>query len=134
MNTFKATISQITTTKELSLVDLKVGTALVSMVGLRLDSSLYEGKEVLLGAKSTTISLAKAETPTEDMTFSNQLPAVITKVDSGEILSSVILDFMGYELESIITTRSLKRLSFSEGETVVALIKASSLSILEMEV
>ena len=97
------------------------------MLSLRLDETLQEGSDVLLGVKATAVSLAIDESAL--LSVVNQLPVTVKGYEKGEILSSVQLIFEDVAFESIITTRSLIHLDIKEGDHLKALIKASDLSI-----
>ncbi|MCJ7766073.1 MAG: TOBE domain-containing protein, partial [Thiovulaceae bacterium] len=56
----------------------------------------------------------------------------IERIDMGELLCSIKFYFSGHLLESIITGDSALRMQLAVGDTVVALIKSSELSILEV--
>ncbi len=130
MNLIPAKITHIHAVEHLSQVDFTTFKEPMSMVSLSLDKSMTVGSDVTLGVKATSISLAKASC--QELTLSNQLPVEIVQITRGDILSSIKLSFNALTLESIITTRSLERLGFKEGEAVTALVKASELSIMEL--
>ena len=59
----------------------------------------------------------------------NQLKGVIKTINHGPVSTEVVLDVNGNEIASSITTASATRLDLKVGDTVVAIIKASSVMI-----
>jgi molybdate transport system regulatory protein len=100
------------------------------MMSLELNKNIKIGADVTLGVKASSISLAK--NLSTGLSISNQLQTTIISVNNGTLLASIKLRFEDFILESIITLESSKRLSLHEGDTIVALIKSSDLSILEL--
>lgn len=88
------------------------------------------GSIVMLGVKASSVSIAKHLE--SELSISNQLQTTLVSMNNGHLLTSVKLRFGDAILESIITLDSSKRLGLQEGDTVVALIKSSDLSILEL--
>ncbi|WP_200764022.1 TOBE domain-containing protein [Nitrosophilus alvini] len=82
-----------------------------------------------LGVKATNIALAK--NLDGQLSISNQLTCTIEQINNGELLSSVKLRIGSHLIESIITRESSLRMNLKTGDIVVALIKASELSIIE---
>ena len=130
MNYIKAVISEIRSVDNINIVSFKVGCEVLKMMSLELDKSLQIGTEVSLGTKSTNISLAKSFSG--ELSVSNQLLCRIILLEEGELLCRVKLSFLEYELESIITKDSARRMKLQEDDEVIALIKASELSIIEV--
>ncbi len=59
----------------------------------------------------------------------NQIPARVTKINSGEAIANVELDACGDRLVASITVEAVKELGLTEGSEVVAVIKASDVII-----
>jgi len=130
MNAIKAVISKIQTVDNINIVSFTVGSITMKMMSLELSSSVKVGTEVLLGTKSTNIALAKSLN--SELSISNQLTCSITDLEIGELLCVVHLDFFGQALESIITIDSALRLKLQINDEIIALIKSSELSIVEV--
>jgi len=130
MNYIKAVISNIESVDNVNLVSFSVNEHTLKMISLELNTSLQEGSEVILAAKSSTIALAR--TSSQDLSISNQLPCTISSLEIGKLLCVVKLDFCGTPLESLITKESALRMKLQIGEDVIALIKSSELSISEI--
>jgi len=130
MNRFNATITRIEQSGSLHIVGFDFGGVALSMMSLELGREVKVGAEVVLTIKSTYISLAKSFDGL--VSYTNLIPATIMRMTQGELLSSIVLHAQGFELESIITSGSAKRMDLQEGESVTMLVKASELSILEV--
>ena len=59
----------------------------------------------------------------------NQIPARITKINSGEAVANVEMDAGGVRLVASITVESVRELGLSEGSEVTAVIKASDVIV-----
>ena len=127
MNAIKATITEIESEDLLHIVSFKSGTSTLKMMSLELDPTLQKESSVLLGIKATAIALAKHLEGT--LSYSNQISMQIKEIEQGKLLSSIKLQNEAMKLESIITTASLQRMGLAVGESIVALIKSSDLSI-----
>ncbi len=130
MNTIQASITKIEGTDNLNLVSFRAGDEMLRMMSLELDKNLNVGLNVLLGVKATSVSLSREKNSM--LSISNQLPVRIERIDTGELLSSVKLSFLGTLVESIITKDSALRMGLAPGDEIIALIKASDLSIVEV--
>ncbi|WP_352418703.1 TOBE domain-containing protein [Proteiniborus sp.] len=61
----------------------------------------------------------------------NQLNAKITNIKKGPVSTEVTLDVSGQTMVSVITTGSADSLNLNIGDTVKALVKASSVMIMK---
>jgi molybdopterin-binding protein len=59
----------------------------------------------------------------------NQIPARITKINSGEAVANVEMDAGGVRLVASITVESVRELGLGEGSEVTAVIKASDVIV-----
>ncbi|MBU1642990.1 TOBE domain-containing protein [bacterium] len=130
MNRLSATITDIKSVDSINVVSFDVAKRTMKMMSLELNEALVVGSKVLLGAKATNIALAKEANPM--LSISNQLDVTIARIDMGALLCSVKFDFGGHLLESIITRDSALKMQLTVGDTIVALIKSSELSIVEV--
>lgn len=130
MNKIRAKVTQIQSEQNLTIVSFAFASYKLRMMSLELDSSIEVGSEVILTSKATSLGLAKDIQGS--LSYSNKLPARITSIENGVLLSSVKLLCEGVALESIITKDSVERMQLSVDEELHILIKASELSILEV--
>lgn len=135
MNRLSAIISDIETSRQISLVDLTVGEDLFSCVIIETPetaSYLRIGNTVTLLFKETEVSVAKDWQG--QISLRNRMAAEIRQIDSGGVLSRIVLDYQGKEIISIITTRSVRKLGLEIGDSVTAMVKANEVSIMSDEV
>ncbi len=130
MNYIKATISKIQTQDNISILSFKTQTQVLKMMALELDDKVQIGAHVILGAKASNIALAQRLEG--DISISNQLKCEVKEMQLGTLLCSVKLEFEGTILESIITKDSAIRMKIEKGSHLMALIKSSELSIMEV--
>jgi len=93
---------------------------------------LQEGKKVLLVFKETEVSLAKDIQGR--ISIRNRLPCTVVSIDKGTLLSKIDLQFKGYLISSVITTRSAGYLEIQPGDEVIAMIKSNEIAVMEMVV
>lgn len=127
MNYIEAVITEINSVDNINIVTFKAQEQELCMMSLELDGSLSVGSNVVLGVKATSIALAKALNA--ELSISNQLKVKIKSVNNGQLLSSIKLLFADTKIESVITQKSSSKMKLKEGDEVIALIKASELSI-----
>src|SRR5947209_19126859 len=118
MNQLHAVIKTIETEDNISLVVVEaIG---ISFSVLVIDTPataayLEEGNEVIMVFKATAMSIAK--NLSGGLSIRNRFPATIAAIESGKVLSSVLLECKGYMLEAVITTRSANALALQVGDT-----------------
>jgi molybdate transport system regulatory protein len=130
MNQIKGTITAIETAGDMSLVTIAAGGE--SFSSLVLDtpataSYLQVGKEIVMVFKETEMAVGKGLTG--GLSLRNRFPATVQKIESGRILSSVLMAFQGQVLEAVITTRSVAELGLAAGDAVVGLVKTNEISL-----
>ncbi len=131
MNRIEAVVTAIDSHEGITIVGFEAAGQPMRMMALELDETLRIGSKVLLGAKASNIALAKELG--EMLSISNRLDTIVERVDRGVLLCSVKLRLGESLLESVITSDSSKRINLQPGDRVTALIKASELSILEVD-
>ena len=91
------------------------------------DLGLTAGTAVRALVKSTEISLATAQVA--GLSIRNQLPGTVTGLATGGAMASVKVAVQGAELTSVITKDAAQDLGLASGTSVVALIKATEISL-----
>ncbi|MEA3288785.1 MAG: TOBE domain-containing protein [Campylobacterota bacterium] len=128
MSSLKAKVKLIQKNESLTIVQFEFNDQALSMMSLELPRDITVGTEVKLTIKPTHIAIGK--NISGDLSYSNQLNATIKNIDNGKLLSSISLKLDDNNtIESIITKDSAKRLKLKKGDKVIALIKASDISI-----
>ncbi|TLT07706.1 transporter [Aliarcobacter thereius] len=122
-----ARVKNIHSSDSLNIIEFDFYNNIFKMMSLDLIENLQVGSKVELLVKPTNISISKKHI--EDISLSNQALAKIISINSGELLSNIILEINSTKLESIITKNSKERLNLKEDDEVNILIKASDLSI-----
>ena len=133
MNQLPARIIDIASQGAISLVDAEIaGDRLTSIMVETPETAPYlkVGTEVLVLFKETEVSLAKNLSGL--LSLRNRLRARVRKLNLGELLAEVELDYQGHTLVSIITRRAVERLELGVGDEVEALIKANELILAEL--
>jgi molybdate transport system regulatory protein len=88
---------------------------------------LTPGSAVQALVKSTEVALATG--PAEGLSIRNRLPGTVTDVTTGAAMVSVKLSVSGSELTAVITRDAVTDLGLTAGSAVVALIKATEVSL-----
>ena len=131
MNTIKASVSNIQSVDNLSIVTFEVDGIQMQMMSLGLNTPIKIGSKVLLGVKSSNVLIAKDLSGM--LSASNQLTCRVESVNNGELLSSIKLTFGDETIQSAITKNSSLKMNLLVGDEVLAIIKSSELSILEVQ-
>lgn len=129
MNYLVAKVTGIENTQSLHIVEFEVENQKLYMMSLEIPN-IQIGLSVKLAVKPMSIAIAKRFSGS--VSFSNKLFATIKKIDSGELLCSVKLDFKEHELEAIMTNRAIKDMHLRVNDTVVLFIKASDVFVKEI--
>jgi len=87
------------------------------------------GKLVDLVFKETEVSLAKNLEGL--ISTRNHMNCKVLKVDKGELLSVIALQFSAFTISSAITTRAVNSLQLNIGDEVDALVKANEISLMK---
>lgn len=131
MNRIAASVTAVETMDNITIVSFEAAGQPMRMMALALNTPLEPGSRVTLGVKASHVSLAKE---LEGMlSISNRLNVTVEKVDNGALLCSVKVRLGETLMESIITRESSERMNLQPGNTLIAMIKASELSILSIE-
>lgn len=131
MNRLPGTITAVATHGSIALVDADVdGHRLTAtLIGADEEAAAWPaGMPVTLLFKETEVALAKNLAGL--ISLRNRLPAIVTAIERGTILTRVTLDFNGHAFESIITTRSSHVLELAVGDAVEALVKANEMTVM----
>ncbi len=131
MNTIRAIVSDIQSVDNLNIVSFEVDDTKMQMMSLGLNTPIKIGSKVILGVKASNILLAKNLSGI--LSASNQLPCIVQSINHGKLLSSVKLSFADGFIQSVITNSSSLRMNLQEGDEVLAIVKSSELSILEVQ-
>lgn len=132
MNRLQGQITAVECNSHLSLVDVAVGGDTFTAALLETPQTaayLRAGERVTLLFKETEVSLAKGLSGL--ISLRNRFPVKVIGIDHGEILSAVRLDYHGFPLTSIVTTRAVGRLQLAVGDEVEALVKANEIALME---
>lgn len=127
MSNLIATIKEIQTVDSLNIVSFDFNNTTLTMMSLELKAEVEVGKKALLGIKPTTVAIAKNFSG--DISYSNQIKSTIEDIEIGQLLCSIKLFSNNTSFESIITSKSAKKLDLKKGDEVTAFIKASEISI-----
>ena len=131
MNRISAVVTAIESVDTITVVDFDASGTPMRMMALEMTERVEVGSKVLLGVKASGVILAKAFGGS--LSISNRLDAVVESVKNGRLVSSVKVRFGEARMESIITRESSERMGLQPGDRLTVLIKASDLSILELQ-
>lgn len=130
MNHIQASVTEVKSIDNLTVVSFDAHTTAMRMMALGMSIPLKSKSRVILGVKASHVSIAK--NIQGELSISNTLLTKVESFNKGELLCSVKLRFHDALIESIITMDSAIAMNLQAGDSVVALIKSSDLSILEI--
>lgn len=131
MNRLPGIVSSAEVHGSVALVEVAAGGRLFSatLIGSGVDAASWPpGTAVTLMFKETEVALAKNLSGL--LSMRNRIPAIVTGVEHGRLLTRVRLQFDGHALESVITTRSAHALQLAAGDSVEGLVKANEMTLL----
>lgn len=132
MNKLIARIGEVQSQDHISMVGLEANGGAFTCVVIETPETaqyLKPGREVFMLFKETEVSIAK--NLSGKISLRNQFPCTIKKISKGAILTALTLDYSGFEIGSVITTRSANFLDLAVGDEVLGLVKANEVSIME---
>ncbi|MFE4664909.1 molybdopterin-binding protein [Streptomyces sp. NPDC056716] len=91
------------------------------------DLGLVSGSGVRALIKSTEVALATG--PVQGLSIRNQLPGTVSEIAEGAAMASVKVTVAGGELTAAVTRDAVDDLGLRSGSSVVALIKATEVSL-----
>ncbi|MFE5730019.1 molybdopterin-binding protein [Streptomyces sp. NPDC056528] len=130
-NQLPGTVTAVTTGEAMASVKVRLAggqgiTAAITADAVK-DLGLAEGTAVKALVKSTEVALATG--PVEGLSIRNQLAGSVTEVATGAAMGSVRISVQGGELTAAITKDAVEDLGLAAGASVVALIKATEISL-----
>lgn len=127
MNTLSATITAVTTSKQLSSIRVSVGgdTLHFLLAEASSEDNLLH-TSVTLAFKETEVILAIESSPTT----ANMLRGTVREVQRGMILSQVILNYHETMITALVSTLTFDTLGINEGDAVVWMVQPSEISLL----
>lgn len=81
---------------------------------------------ILVGVNPTNVAISKK---IENLSISNQIPAQISSIENGEVLTKISAKFEEHEICAIITRTSSDKLGLKAGENAFFLIKSTDMFI-----
>ena len=132
MNKLTGNIVEINSSENLSLVMINIENEqlMAIMIGRpEKVSYLRKGSKIELLFNESEVSIGK--NINGQISMNNQLPCTIDTMVAAEIFTRVVLQFKNYQLSSLITTKSAKRLKLQNGDKVIALIKTNEIFLKE---
>ncbi len=130
MNKIGAIVKDIQESDAVHVVTFSARDEEFTMMALELPKKVKKGARVTLGIKPSFVLIAKEKS--KDISLTNQIDALITSMDVGELLVTVKLKSEVGIFESLITKKSHDMMNLKEGQKVVVMMKASEISIIEV--
>jgi molybdate transport system regulatory protein len=78
--------------------------------------------------KESEVSIAKNFSGL--ISLQNRFDCIITRVELGKLLAQITLNFHGNIIDSIISSGSAKRMNLAVGDSVVALVKSTEITLI----
>lgn len=131
MNSFQGNIVDIKTSGNLSLVSVELESQqLIQSIIIETPKTaayLKIGGPIQVLFKETEVVIATEKLKT--ISLQNQIAANVSQVDSGELLSKVVLNSELGPLVSVISTRAVEQLNLAAGVSVFAMIKLNEVML-----
>ncbi|MEU7110536.1 TOBE domain-containing protein [Streptomyces sp. NPDC046182] len=130
-NQLPGTVTSVTTGEAMATVKVRLDggqdvTAAITADAVK-DLRLGEGAAVRILVKSTEVALATG--PVDGLSIRNQIPGTVSEVSAGAAMASVKVAVEGGSLTAAITKDAVADLGLAAGASVVALVKATEISL-----
>ncbi len=133
MNSLKGHIAEVTVNGSMSLVSIDIGQGLIikSIVidspntaaylkkGVQLDL-LFKETEVVIGAGDLSM-----------ISLQNQIPATISQIENGVLLSKLVLQSVAGKIVSLTATEAIKKMQLKKDDEVIVMIKLNEIMLSE---
>jgi molybdate transport system regulatory protein len=132
MNILNGIIEEITVNGALSLAYIRVGETRFTVIVIDTPATvsyLRAGNPIQVIFKETEVIIGKGTG--HQVSLQNKLVGQIHKIESGALLSKIILETSAGRITSVITTNAVKKLQLKEGNEVTAMIKTNEIMISE---
>lgn len=130
MNQLKGFISRISSDDHMSIVEMNVLDEILKTIIIETTDTvpfLQIGNEMNILFKETEVSIAK--NLTGKLSLQNKMPCRIKAIKKGRLLSSLLLDFKGMEISSVITSAAVEQLDLRVDDNITALVKTNEIII-----
>lgn len=130
MNRLPGTIVAVEAYGSVAVVEVAVGARLftASLLGSGEAAAQWPaGARVSLLFKETEVALAK--NLSGQISLRNRMPATITALEPGRLLTRVWLEMDGLRFSSLITTRSAQGMQLAVGQQVEGLVKSNEVGL-----
>ena len=131
MNILPGTIQSINTHGNLTLVKVNVSDLTFTSIVIETPdtaSYLREGTEIKVMFKETEVIIGLND---PNISLQNRIPAKVTSIKEGKLLSELTLSYRDYSICSVITSNAVRQLQLSPGNEVVAMIKTNEIMLSE---
>lgn len=131
MNRVKVTVKSIEESEGITKIISNFASNYLTAITLELWQNIKIGEEAFFVFKETEVGIAKEFKG--QVSFPNVLDGKILDLDIGKILSKVVLRVENIKISSIITTSSVGKLNLEINDYVKIFIKATEVSIEEID-
>lgn len=125
MNSIKGNIAQIEFNGSLSLVSVSV-TDTITLKSIVVEtpetaSYLKKGNTVQVLFKETEVVIGVGDNP--QVSLQNRIPSTVKFIETGTLISKLVLDTEVGLLEAVISTNAIQQLQIENGSQVLAMVK-----------
>ncbi len=132
MNSLQGIIEDVEVSGNLSLVTIKVKKCVFKSIVIETpETANYLRKDGKINVlfKETEVIIGKDEKM--QISIRNKMLGLIKSVESGSLLSKLVIDTNAGEIISIITTNAVKNLGLAVGSSVLAMVKTNEVLLEE---
>lgn len=129
MNQLPAIVTEIVSEGHLSIVKIEAaGHAFKAIVVDTPQTApwLTEGNHVTMLFKENEVVIAKSFSG--QISLQNRFESVVKSLEMGKLLCKVTMDFLGFEIVSLITAHAAQQLNLAVGDNVIAMVKTNEIS------
>ena len=131
MNILPGSIQSIRTHGNLTLVKVQVSGLMFTSIIIETPETagyLREGTNIKVMFKETEVIIGRND---PEISLQNKIPAKITGIKEGQLLSQLTLQYRDHQICSIITSNAVRQLQLASGDEVVAMVKTNEIMLSE---
>lgn len=131
MNILKGKIKDIKSSDMISLISVDVDGDLFSSIileGKKGEANYKSCDLVNIVFKETEVGIAKGLCG--QISFRNRFTGTIKKIEKGDVLSKIVLDYKGRTIDAIISTKSTEEMNLKQNDAIEWLVKTNEVSLM----
>lgn len=132
MNKLQCVVASVSKSDMLTKIDMVCDDVALTAFTIDIDcKSNCVDKKVTVLFKESEVSIAKNFVG--EISLQNRFTCKIQNIQEGELLAQLRLSFLNYQIDSIISMKSVKTMDLQVGDNVMALVKSTEMIVMDID-